>query len=108
MVIQRGSEGNKTNTEIVEYVYHQQYIEETAKNIHISPRYYNDFVQECYLSLLRIPNPTLNTAWESNKIKFLTVRLVINTKKWDKFAKKYYRYDLHKAEVDLGKLEVKA
>lgn len=100
MVIQGRSEDNKTNTEIAEYIYHQQYIEDTARNIRISPRYYNDFVQECYLGLLKMPNTTLNLAWENNKIKFLTVRLVINTKKWDKFAKKYYRYDLHKTDLE--------
>lgn len=106
MVIPRGSKDNKTNTEIAEYIYRQQYIEETARNIHIPQRFYQDFVQECYLSLLKIPNMTLNTAMDNKQLKFLTVRLVLNTKKWDKFAKKYYRYDLHKAEIDLGLLEV--
>ena len=89
-----------SNAEIAQEVFMLNIIPDTARNIRITPKYFDDFVQECYLSLLKYPNQKLNQARDNQQLKYLVVRLVLNTKKWDKFAKKYYRYDLHHTALD--------
>lgn len=89
-----------SNTGIAQEVYNLNIIPETARNIKVPGRYFDDFVQECYLSLLKYPNMKLNQARDNNQLKYLVVRIVVNTKKWDKFARKYYRYDNAKTELD--------
>lgn len=92
--------GNMSNTEIATEVYKQNIIPETARNIKVPGRYFDDFVQECYLSLLKYPTEKLNQARDNNQLRYLIVRIVVNTKKWDKFARKYYRYDNAKTQLD--------
>jgi len=88
------------NSGIVQEVYNLNIVPETAINIRVPGRYLDDFIQECYLSLMKMPNNKLNQARDNDQLKYLVVRLVVNMKKWDKFAKKYYRYDNAKVELD--------
>ena len=69
-------------------------VEDIAKNIKVTPGYYDDFVQESYLTLLEYNNEKLNEIFGKNQIKFFIARICLNN--WNSrtspFYTKYKKY----------------
>ena len=82
-----------TNQEIVNKLAEKRIIEDIAKNIQVSSDYYDDFVQDIYMTLLEYDNQKLNDIYEKNQIKFFIARICINNwnSKTSPFFCKYKR-----------------
>ena len=97
----------KTNKEIVDELCENNVVEDIARNIKVSRDYYDDFVQDIYLTLLEYDNEKLNDIYEKNQIKFFIARICINNwnSKTSPFYCKYKRTLTHiDANADLRKL----
>ena len=96
-----------TNQKIVEEITKDKLVEEIARNIRVTKGYYDDFVNDIYLTLLEYDNEKLNDIYEKNQIKFFIARICINNwnSKTSPFYCKYKRTLTHiDANADLTKL----
>lgn len=77
-----------TNQEIAYCLSYSGLVEEISRNIKVTPDYYDDFVQEMYLTLLTYDNEKLNEIFGKNQIKFFTSRICINN--WNSKTSPFY------------------
>lgn len=99
-----------TNQEIVYCLSYSGVVEDISRNIRVTSEFYNDFVQEMYLTLLTYDNEKLNEIFSKNQIKFFTSRICINNwnSKTSPFYCKYKRPLTHiDGNSDLTKLSQK-
>ena len=99
-----------TNQEIVYCLSYSGLVEDIARNIRVTSDYYDDFVQEMYLTLLDYPNEKLDDIFRKNQIKFFTTRVCLNNwnSKTSPFYCKYKRPLSHlDGNADLTKLSDK-
>lgn len=78
----------KTNTEIIEEISKDKLVEEIARNIRVTSDYYDDFVQDMYLTLLEYDNEKLNDIYEKKQMKFFLARICINN--WNSSTSPFY------------------
>lgn len=99
-----------TNQEIVYCLSYSGIVEDIAHNIKVTPDYYDDFVQDMYLTLLEYDNDKLNEIREKNQLKYFIARICLNNwnSKTSPFYCKYKRPLTHQNKnVDLTKLSDK-
>lgn len=99
-----------TNQEIVYCLSYSGIVEDIAHNIKVTPDYYDDFVQDMYLTLLEYDNEKLNEIREKNQLKYFIARICLNNwnSKTSPFYCKYKRPLTHQNKnVDLTKLSDK-
>ena len=99
-----------TNQEIVYCLSYSGLVEDIARNIRVTSDYYDDFVQEMYLTLLDYNNEKLNEIFGKNQIKFFATRVCLNNwnSKTSPFYCKYKRPLSHlDGNADLTKLSDK-
>ena len=77
-----------TNQEIVYCLAFSGIVEDISHNIRVDYDYYDDFVQEMYLTLLEYDNDRLNEIFNKNQIKFFTSRICINN--WNSKTSPFY------------------
>lgn len=86
-----------TNQEIVYCLSYSGLVEDIARNIKVTPDYYDDFVQETYVTLLEYDNTKLNEIFDKKQIKYFVVRIMLNN--WNSrtspFYTKYKKYLEH-------------
>lgn len=99
-----------TNQEIVYCLSYSGIVEDIAHNIKVTPDYYDDFVQDMYLTLLEYDNDKLNEIREKNQLKYFIARICLNNwnSKTSPFYCKYKRPLTHQNKnVDLTRLSDK-
>lgn len=77
-----------TNQEIVEEITKDKLVEDIARNIKVSRDYYDDFVQDMYMTLLEYDNDKLNEIMSKNQMKFFIARICINN--WNSKTSPFY------------------
>lgn len=86
-----------TNQEIVYCLSYSGLVEDIARNIRVSSDYYDDFVQESYVTLLEYDNTKLNEIFDKKQIKYFVARICLNN--WNSrtspFYTKYKKYLEH-------------
>lgn len=88
-----------TNQEIVECLALSGIVEDISNNIKVTKDYYDDFVQETYLTLLEYDNAKLRDIFSKNQIKFFIARICIN--QWNsKNSPFFYKYKRHSRFID--------
>lgn len=75
----------------------ERIVETISKNIGVSPKYFDDFVQEIYMVLLEYDQSKLRDIWDKGQFNFFLTRIIKN--QWcsntSPFYKKYRKfYDL--------------
>lgn len=75
----------------------ERLVEDISKNIGVSPKYFDDFVQEIYLILLEYDQEKLEAIYEKGDIKFFLTRIIKNqwcstTSPFYRKYRKYYEY----------------
>ena len=74
-------------------------VEDISRNIRVTSDFYDDFVQEMYLTLLTYDNEKLNEIFGKNQIKFFTSRICINN--WNSKTSPFYcKYKRPLAHID--------
>ena len=99
-----------TNQEIVGLISASGIVEDIARNIRVTGDYYDDFVQEMYLTLMDYDNGRLNEIFGKGQIKYFTARVCINnwSSKTSPFYCKYKRPFTHvDANASLDKISDK-
>ena len=79
---------SKTNSEIIEDIQKEGMIECIARNIKVTDDYYDDFVQDMYLTLLEYDNEKLNEIYSKNQLKFFATRICLNN--WNSSTSPFY------------------
>jgi len=93
------SQPPKTNTEIVKEIQKDNLVEDISRNIKVTPDYYDDFVQEMYLTLLEYDNAKLNEMYNKKQLKFFIVRICLNN--WNSKTSPFYcRYKRPLSHID--------
>lgn len=77
-----------TNQEIVYCLSYSGLVEDIARNIKVTPDYYDDFVQETYVTLLEYDNTKLNEIFDKKQIKYFVVRIMLNN--WNSTTSPFY------------------
>lgn len=75
----------------------ERLVEDISKNIGVSPKYFDDFVQEIYLILLEYDQEKLEAIYEKGDINFFLTRVIKNqwcstTSPFYRKYRKYYEY----------------
>ena len=75
----------------------ERLVEDISKNIGVSPKYFDDFVQEIYLILLEYDHEKLEAIYEKGDINFFLTRIIKNqwcstTSPFYRKYRKYYEY----------------
>lgn len=75
----------------------EKLVEDISKNIGVSPKYFDDFVQEIYLILLEYDQEKLQAIYEKGDINFFLTRIIKNqwcstTSPFYRKYRKYYEY----------------
>lgn len=75
----------------------ERLVEDISKNIGVSPKYFDDFVQEIYLILLEYDQEKLQAIYEKGDINFFLTRVIKNqwcstTSPFYRKYRKYYEY----------------
>lgn len=75
----------------------ERLVEDISKNIGVSPKYFDDFVQEIYLILLEYDQEKLQAIYEKGDINFFLTRIIKNqwcstTSPFYRKYRKYYEY----------------
>lgn len=75
----------------------ERLVEDISKNIGVSPKYFDDFVQEIYLVLLEYDQEKLEAIYEKGDINFFLTRIIKNqwcstTSPFYRKYRKYYEY----------------
>jgi hypothetical protein len=75
----------------------ERLVEDISKNIGVSPKYFDDFVQEIYLILLEYDQEKLEAIYEKGDINFFLTRIIKNqwcstTSPFYRKYRKYYEY----------------
>jgi hypothetical protein len=75
----------------------EKLVEDISKNIGVSPKYFDDFVQEIYLILLEYDQEKLEAIYEKGDINFFLTRIIKNqwcstTSPFYRKYRKYYEY----------------
>ncbi len=99
-----------TNQEIVYCLSYSGVVEDISRNIRVTSEFYDDFVQESYLTLLEYNNEKLEEIFKKNQIKYFVARICINN--WNSRTSRFYtKYKKHlehtDKNVDLGTLSNK-
>lgn len=88
-----------TNQEIVYCLSYSGLVEDIARNIKVTPDYYDDFVQETYVTLLEYDNTKLNEIFDKKQIKYFVVRIMLNN--WNSTTSPFYcRYKRPLSHID--------
>lgn len=88
-----------TNQEIVGLISTSGIVEDIARNIRVTGDYYDDFVQEMYLTLMEYDNGRLNDIFGKGQIKYFTARVCLNN--WNSSTSPFYcKYKRSLAHVD--------
>lgn len=77
-----------TNQEIVSCLSYSGLVEDIARNIKVTPDYYDDFVQETYVTVLEYDNTKLNEIFDKKQIKYFVVRIMLNN--WNSTTSPFY------------------
>lgn len=77
-----------TNQEIVYSLSYSGLVEDIARNIRVTSDYYDDFVQETYVTLLEYDNTKLNEIFDKKQIKYFVVRIMLNN--WNSTTSPFY------------------
>lgn len=77
-----------TNQEIVYCLSYSGLVEDIARNIRVTSDYYDDFVQETYVTLLEYDNTKLNEIFDKKQIKYFVVRIMLNN--WNSTTSPFY------------------
>lgn len=77
-----------TNQEIVYSLSYSGLVEDIARNIRVTSDYYDDFVQETYVTLLEYDNNKLNEIFDKKQIKYFVVRIMLNN--WNSTTSPFY------------------
>lgn len=75
----------------------ERLVEDISKNIGVSPKYFDDFVQEIYLILLEYDQEKLEAIYEKGDYNFFLTRIIKNqwcstTSPFYRKYRKYYEY----------------
>lgn len=75
----------------------ERLVEDISKNIGVSPKYFDDFVQEIYLILLEYDQEKFEAIYEKGDINFFLTRIIKNqwcstTSPFYRKYRKYYEY----------------
>lgn len=75
----------------------EKLVEDISKNIGVSPKYFDDFVQEIYLILLEYDQEKLEAIYVKGDINFFLTRIIKNqwcstTSPFYRKYRKYYEY----------------
>lgn len=88
-----------TNNEIVECLVFSGVVEDISRNIKVTGDYYDDFVEETFLTLLEYDNQKLNDIFQKNQIKYFVARICLNN--WNsKTSPFYWRYKRPRTMID--------
>lgn len=90
-----------TNQEIVNQISKEKTVEDITHNIRVTSDYYDDFVQDMYLTLLEYPNDKLNEIYEKKQLKFFLARICINN--WNSKTSPFYcKYKRPLSHLDMN------
>lgn len=88
-----------TNQEIVYSLSYSGLVEDIARNIRVTSDYYDDFVQETYVTLLEYDNTKLNEIFDKKQIKYFVVRIMLNN--WNSTTSPFYcKYKRSLSHID--------
>lgn len=90
-----------TNQEIVYSLSYSGLVEDIARNIRVTSDYYDDFVQETYVTLLEYDNTKLNEIFDKKQIKYFVVRIMLNN--WNSTTSPFYtKYKKYLEHTDMN------
>lgn len=90
-----------TNQEIVYCLSYSGLVEDIARNIRVTSDYYDDFVQETYVTLLEYDNTKLNEIFDKKQIKYFVVRIMLNN--WNSTTSPFYtKYKKYLEHTDMN------
>lgn len=90
-----------TNQEIVYSLSYSGLVEDIARNIRVTSDYYDDFVQETYVTLLEYDNNKLNEIFDKKQIKYFVVRIMLNN--WNSTTSPFYtKYKKYLEHTDMN------
>lgn len=90
-----------TNQEIVYSLSYSGLVEDIARNIRVTSDYYDDFVQETYVTLLEYDNTKLNEIFDKKQIKYFVVRIMLNN--WNSTTSPFYtKYKKYLEHIDMN------
>lgn len=76
-------------------------VEDICKNIGVSPKYFDDFVQEMYLILLEYDQNKLQEIYDKGQLNFFLTRIIKN--QWcSKTSTFYTKYRKYYDQIDLN------
>lgn len=90
-----------TNQEIVYCLSYSGLVEDIARNIRVTSDYYDDFVQEMYLTLMEYDNGRLNDIFGKGQIKYFAARVCLNN--WNSSTSPFYtKYKKYLEHTDMN------